>query len=103
MDQRTIHKTSICFWLHQSQPVKLRLFDHENQLIWEKTMDGHPGYNEYRWDLVIREVNSDLPYFVHYQRYLAAGEYQMQLTMDDQIVGKQRLHVKEALSPYARK
>ncbi|MEZ4896885.1 MAG: hypothetical protein R2806_08625 [Saprospiraceae bacterium] len=103
VDQRTIHKTSICFWLHQSQPVKLRLFDHENQLIWEKTMDGHPGYNEYRWDLVIREVNSDLPYFVHYQRYLAAGEYQMQLTMDDQIVGQQRWHVKEALSPYARK
>ena len=38
------------------------------------------GLNQFRWDLVTKENESNLPYFIHYKEYLGAGDYRVILS-----------------------
>ena len=42
-------------------------------------MEGSRGFNQFRWDLVYQREESKLPYFIHYDKFLEAGIYQMTL------------------------
>jgi photosystem II stability/assembly factor-like uncharacterized protein len=78
-DKRTIKKTPISFWLSGSEAVSLVLLDADGKEIWHTDLQGVKGFNTYRWDLVVKRQDSDLPYFIEYEKFLPAGMYQMVL------------------------
>ena len=95
---RTLKKTAITFWLSENQPVNLELFNAEQQLIWFKEMDGREGLNQYRWDLVFQREESNLPYFIHYEKFLESGIYEIMLkSREGDYPGK--FEVRESVSP----
>ena len=95
---RTLKKTAITFWLAEAQAVKFELYDSGNQLIWAKDMDGNEGFNQYRWDLVYQREESNLPYFIHYEKFLESGTYQFILKTKEGEYQRE-LVVKESTSP----
>ncbi|MCB0600111.1 MAG: hypothetical protein KDC28_02745 [Saprospiraceae bacterium] len=100
VDQRTTLKLDISFWLLAAQPVTLEAVDDKDQTVWEKKLEGSHGFNQYRWDLVMREVTSNLPYFIHYREYLGAGKYRMILVQGNQVIGEQPFTITKPESPY---
>ncbi len=100
-DYRTLEKSAFSFWLKQSTEVTLSIRDKANKEIWKTSLNGHIGFNQYRWDLIIRKVTSDNPYFVHYDKFIEAGSYVMTLSIGkDQL--EQTLIVRNASSPYSK-
>ncbi|MCD6332250.1 MAG: hypothetical protein J7L89_03155 [Bacteroidales bacterium] len=77
-DPRTIEKTAFTFWLDQNQEVTLRIFD-KNKEIYTKDIYGFAGFNQYRWDGVIKKTSSNQPYFFHYKTYLSPGKYRVDI------------------------
>jgi hypothetical protein len=98
-DYRTVEKTSITWWMNDPRPVKLSVKDTANKEIWSLNVDGQPGFNQYRWDLIVSRATSDLPYFTQYEKYLKAGKYKIVISN-----GKSDLErpfmVKDRNSPY---
>jgi len=74
---RTIKKTAITCWLKEAQQVRLELYNKERKLIWSRDLEGTRGFNQFRWDLVYQREESKLPYFIHYEKFLESGIYQM--------------------------
>ena len=72
---QTLEKTSFTFWLNQAQPITLSLHDKSNKEIWKVTFNGLSGFNDYRWNLVIRKRESDEPYFINYEEFIKSGKY----------------------------
>jgi photosystem II stability/assembly factor-like uncharacterized protein len=98
-DFRTLEKTEISFWLPNDKNVILTLKDKENKEIWSKSIEGKKGINQYRWDLILSKESSDKPYFVHYNKFIKQGKYQM--TLNDGLLNLERtLIVKSVISPY---
>ncbi len=97
----TLEKTGIPFWLSTAKPVTLSLKDKDNKEIWSTTVQGQKGFNEYRWDLVVKSVKSNLPYFVHYDKFIEAGNYTLFLS-DGKTVLEQVFIVKDGVSPNKR-
>ncbi len=100
-DYRTVEKTPISFWLNKSKLVTLSLRDKDNKEIWKDSIQGHQGYNQYRWDLVIKKQKSDLPYFIHYDKFLTAGNYQLFLLDGKKEIDKPFLVI-NGVSPYKK-
>lgn len=98
-DYRTVEKTPITFWLSRSKSVTLSLRDVTGKELWKMPLAGQKGLNQYRWDLVFSKQTSDYPYFVHYERFLRAGTYQMVL-LDGEHELRRPLVVVEGVSPY---
>ena len=95
---RTVGKVPVTFWLTEEQEVRLELVDEENEKIWSFKLNGKPGFNQYRWDMVIKRQESDNPYFIHYEKFIAPGLYMMMLSAgDDNII--RELVVGEGVSP----
>ena len=103
VDQRTIKKMTISYWLYRAENITLQLENEKGEIQWTHDFDGKRGINQVRWDLVVREVSSDLPYFIHYKKYLDAGDYQMKLIINGQTTSTRTCQVKKATSPYAGK
>jgi hypothetical protein len=98
-DYRTVEKTPITFWLGRAKSVTLSLRDATGKELWKMPLAGQRGFNQYRWDLVFSKQTSDYPYFVHYERFLRAGTYQMVLS-DGAHELQRPLVVVEGVSPY---
>ena len=98
-DYRTVEKTPLSFWLGTAKTVTLSLRDVANKTLWQKTIAGQKGLNQFRWDLVFKQQESDYPYFVHYEEFLRAGAYQMVLS-DGKSELLRPLVVEEGTSPY---
>jgi photosystem II stability/assembly factor-like uncharacterized protein len=98
-DYRTIEKASFSFWLNQSKPVTISIFDESNQEVWKTDLTGTAGLNEYRWDLVVKKQSSDAPYFVHYEVFIEAGIYTVKISSGDHSL-VQTFEVVDATSPY---
>ncbi len=75
--------------------------DNTDKVLWTNTVQGQKGFNEYRWDLVVNKQNSQLPYFVHYERFLITGRYTLVLS-DGKTALEQVFIVKNEISPYRR-
>jgi Sortilin, neurotensin receptor 3, len=78
-DYRTVEKTPVCFWLNQAKSVTLSLLDTADKEVWRFSIQGKEGFNQYRWNLVVSKEQSDLPYFVHYEKFLKAGNYTLKM------------------------
>jgi hypothetical protein len=85
--------------LGTAKTVTLSLRDEANKELWKTTITGQKGFNQFRWDLVFKQQQSDYPYFVHYEEFLQAGMYQMVLS-DGKNELKQPLVVENGVSPY---
>ena len=79
-DYRTVEKTPVSFWLHNATSVTLSVRDSADKEVWKLILEGKEGFNQYRWNLVASKEQSDLPYFVHYEKFLKAGNYTLRLT-----------------------
>ncbi len=47
------------------------------------SIQGKEGFNQYRWNLVVSREKSDLPYFVHYEKFLKAGNYTLKMNANE--------------------
>ncbi|MFM9910643.1 MAG: WD40/YVTN/BNR-like repeat-containing protein [Chitinophagaceae bacterium] len=101
-DYRTVEKTSFYFWLEHAKSITLSITDTSNKEIWKTNLLGKEGFNQYRWDLVIKKETSDYPYFVHYEKFLKAGKYKLLLLTGDRTL-EQQIVVRERTSPYIEK
>ena len=73
--QKSIEKINFTFWLKQDQALSISIKDKSNKEIWKINFDGKAGLNTYRWNLVLNKKDSDQPYFVHYEKFIDAGNY----------------------------
>lgn len=98
---QTLEKVSIPFWLNEAKSISLSIKDKENKIIWTITQQGQKGFNEYRWDLIVKKEKSDLPYFVHYDKFVEAGNYTLILS-DGKTTLEQVFVVKNGVSSVKR-
>jgi photosystem II stability/assembly factor-like uncharacterized protein len=77
---KTVERVPITFYLSSEAEVSLRVLDGKKRELWSYTLKAKKGFNQYRWDLVVQKVNSTEPYFIHYRRFLPAGDYILQVT-----------------------
>lgn len=98
-DYRTVEKTAFSFWLKNSKPITLSIFDSTTNGIWKTTINGVKGLNQYRWDLIVKKQTSDNPYFIHYDQFIKAGTYQVKISSEDGEM-QQTLEISNRQSPY---
>lgn len=46
------------------------------------------GFNQYRWDLIVKKQTSDASYFVHYDKFIEAGIYTVKISSGDNSLEK---------------
>ena len=80
----TAEKLSISFFISKDEKVLTEVFNDKNDLIWSYKFDAKKGYNEFRWDIIYEKTKSELPYFIHYNKYLPAGNYKLNLKLSDE-------------------
>ena len=80
----TAEKLSISFFISKDEKVLTEVFNDKNNLIWSYKFDAKKGYNEFRWDIIYEKNQSELPYFIHYNKYLPAGNYKLNLKLSDE-------------------
>ena len=88
VDEKSVQKLPITFWLNKTENIILRITNTADSLIWTKAIKGRKGLNQYRWDLIIREEISNLPYYIHYKKYLDKGEYNLLFESSEGILKK---------------
>lgn len=77
-----LEKMTISFWLPEAKTVSINILDEKKVLQWSKKIDGRKGLIQYRWDLILRENKSPLPYFLNQREFLPKGKYTLQLVGD---------------------
>ena len=101
-DYRTVEKTSFTFWLSHAKMITLSILDSTNNKVWSAEVRGNAGFNEFRWDMVVNRQTSDYPYFVHYEKFIEAGNYKVMLSSGDDAI-EQTFKVVKGVSPYMEK
>jgi len=86
VEENSVQKVSITFWLKEAERINLSIRTTGDSLIWQIPFEGHKGFNQFRWNLEIKEEESDLPYFVHYKKYLAGGEFDLVLESSEGVL-----------------
>ena len=77
-------KLSISFFINKNEKVLTEVYNDKNDLIWRYKFDAKKGFNEFRWDIIYEKTKSNLPYFIHYNKYLPAGKYKLNLKLSDE-------------------
>ncbi|MEQ8302094.1 MAG: hypothetical protein RIB47_01790 [Cyclobacteriaceae bacterium] len=98
VDYRKAEKLPITFYSREAGPATINIRDSTNQVVWSTELKSTKGYNQFRWDLILKRVESDLPYFIHYNEFISAGKYQVELNTNGSTL-KKDLTVLEA-QPY---
>ena len=79
----TAKKLSITFFMKKNENVTLEVLNKENKILWASTYESSKGFNEFRWNVIYSSINSNLPYFIDYNKYLPAGKYTIHIkTLD---------------------
>lgn len=92
---RGFEETPITFWLTEAGNVQLSVFKKPRQSnpqpeeqpapneapneVVSFSISGRKGMNQFRWDLVTKNNQSDAPYFINYREHLAAGSYRVRI------------------------
>lgn len=79
VEYSSLTKLPINFWSVQSGEVRLEVINSANEIIYSTPFTARRGFNTYRWDMVVSRQKSLLPYFVHYERFLKAGNYKVRM------------------------
>lgn len=75
----TVEKVPITFYLVDGVEVEVRVNDDKGKTIWKKTCEGRKGFNQFRWDLVTKRVDSPQPYFTRYLEFASPGKYEIHI------------------------
>lgn len=75
----TAEKVPITFYLMNDAAVELQLNDEKGETVWTESVTGRKGFNQYRWDLVVKKNSSPEPYFWRYLEHAQAGEYELRI------------------------
>lgn len=76
-DNKTVEKVPISFWITKDETVTIKVINDEDDILWSIPFKARIGFNQYRWDLVTKQVDSPLPYFIHYKQFLNEGYYRV--------------------------
>lgn len=79
INEKSVQKTEITWWQETSGPVKLQVMS-GLRTVWEREITGAKGFNQVRWDGVIKETNQLEAYFFRNKSYIQAGKYILNLT-----------------------
>ena len=77
---RTVEKVPLTFYLTRPRKVTLSVVDAKGREVRTWSIAGKKGFNQLRWDLVVRNVDSPEPYFIRYKEFAPPGEYAVRLT-----------------------
>ena len=80
---KTSEKVPITFYLMNSADIDMNLIDEEGKTIWTNQFTGRKGFNQFRWDLIVKRVDSPEPYFTNYLEYVPPGKYIIQILGDN--------------------
>lgn len=97
-DQNTVEKMDMVYWLSEAKPVTLSIKDTANKELWSVKLQGQQGFNQYRWDMIVKRQTSDLPYFTQYERYIRPGQYKAILSAGTTLL-EQPVVIKSRQSP----
>jgi photosystem II stability/assembly factor-like uncharacterized protein len=76
---KTVEKVPLTFYLTRAADVSLRVLDAKGNEVKAWRLAGKKGFNQVRWDLVVRTADSPEPYFVRYRDFAPAGAYEIRL------------------------
>lgn len=79
-DYESLTKTAISYLLPKAGKVSFSIMDNKDETIWTKELDGSEGLNTYRWDLILKQVKSNQPYFIRYDEFIRTGKYELILS-----------------------
>ena len=82
VDRQSIRKVPITFWLAEKGNCTIQVRRSDGKVLWTKEWPGRKGFNQYRWDLAYRETDSNLPYFIHYRKFLPRGAYTVSIVQE---------------------
>jgi len=88
-DNRKYEKLPITFWVEKAGEATVKILNKENEEVWTKTLETKVGYNQFRWDFILKKVDSPQPYFIRYKEFIESGSYQVQLTVDGNVLSKE--------------
>lgn len=83
-----LEKMTISFWLPKSRTISIHIINEKDEMIWSKEIKGRKGLNQYRWDLILKENTSPLPYFLNQKEFLPKGKYTLQFVGETTIERK---------------
>lgn len=72
-------KFPISFWQAESNTVTIELANDKGEIIWSDKFAARKGFNEYRWDLIVKRNTSPLPYFLNFKEYIKQGRYTLRI------------------------
>ena len=75
-----MEKVPITFYLTKETDISLAIKNRKEEVIWSKDIRGKKGFNQIRWDLILKTADSPEPYFTRYREFARAGEYEIQIT-----------------------
>lgn len=81
VNSESIKKTIFTYWLAKPGKVKLS-FRAGLKKQFEIELIGNQGVNQFVWDLMTEQTDDNGPYFIHFKRYLKAGQYHVKLEGD---------------------
>lgn len=77
---RTAEKVPLTFFLAREAEVNLSVSNAKGEVVWTMPFPGRKGFNQFRWDLVVKTEDSAEAYFFQDRQYAAAGSYTLKLT-----------------------
>lgn len=95
----SLEKVPFTFYIADKQDVNLKIIDDKGKTVWSQNIEAQAGFNQFRWDLVVKRVDSPRPYFIHYLRFAEAGEYELRLS-GERLDMSQKFTVVERESPH---
>ena len=78
----TVEKVPLTFYLERPNDVALSVVDGKGREAKAWRLPGKTGFNQLRWDLVVKTEDSPQPYFTRYRTFVPAGEYEVRLRGD---------------------
>lgn len=79
----SMEKVPFTFYLPRAADVTLEVIDDKERTRWRRDLTAERGFNQFRWDLVVRRKDSPRPYFVHYLEFLPAGAYTLRISGEE--------------------
>ncbi|MFC2097766.1 WD40/YVTN/BNR-like repeat-containing protein [Bacteroidota bacterium] len=76
----TMEKVAISFYLAKGGKVKIELLDNKDKAIWETDFQARKGINQYRWDLITKQVYIVAAYFNRSKQFVRPGKYTVKIS-----------------------
>jgi len=86
---RTVEKVQFSFILLKDGIATLKIIDKSGNVEWTRSEYRLKGLNQFRWDVIVKNVESPLPYFYAYKQFIDPGTYKIIMEVDGQTQEKE--------------